>query len=91
MDPRAEIPAMPGPLRTASEARAHIFYECAGTGTCHLLSGDGFVNNQLINSGAAFATALALIPEFGNNYSFIITPIFFAAAACVWFFITNLN
>jgi hypothetical protein len=34
---------------------------------------------------------LALIPRFGNNYSYIITPIFFACAAVVWYFITNLN
>lgn len=46
---------------------------------------------EIAGTGAAFATALALIPEFGNNYSFIITPIFFAAAAVVWYFITNLN
>lgn len=46
---------------------------------------------KLIHPAAAFCTALALIPAFGNNYSFIITPIFFAVAAVVWFFISNLN
>lgn len=38
-------------------------------------------------TAGAFCTALALIPYFGNNYSFIVTPIFFTAAAILWFFI----
>lgn len=46
---------------------------------------------EVAGTGAAFCTALALIPRFGNNFSFIITPIFFTCAACVWFFISNLN
>ncbi|KIW68302.1 hypothetical protein PV04_04257 [Phialophora macrospora] len=46
---------------------------------------------EVSGTAGAFCTALALIPAFGNNYSFIITPIFFAAASCVWFFVTNLN
>ncbi|OAL27991.1 hypothetical protein AYO20_09613 [Fonsecaea nubica] len=46
---------------------------------------------EISGTAGAFCTALALIPSFGNNYSFIITPIFFAAAAAVWFFISNLN
>ncbi|ETI24339.1 hypothetical protein G647_03708 [Cladophialophora carrionii CBS 160.54] len=46
---------------------------------------------EISGTAGAFCTALALIPSFGNNYSFIITPIFFTAAACVWFFVTNLN
>ena len=46
---------------------------------------------EISGTAAAFCTALALIPRFGNNYSFIITPIFFACASIVWFFISNLN
>ncbi len=42
-------------------------------------------------TAAAFATGLVLIPKFGNNFSFIITPICFTAAACTWFFISNLG
>jgi hypothetical protein len=38
-------------------------------------------------TAGAFCTALALIPHFGNNFSFIVTPIFFAAASTLWFFI----
>jgi hypothetical protein len=38
-------------------------------------------------TAGAFCTALALIPHFGNNFSFIVTPIFFAAASILWFFI----
>ncbi|EOA88457.1 hypothetical protein ACJQWK_01749 [Exserohilum turcicum] len=38
-------------------------------------------------TAGAFCTALALIPRFGNNFSFIITPIFFAAASILWYFI----
>src|SRR5690348_16458392 len=42
---------------------------------------------EVSGTAGAFCTALALIPRFGNNYSFIITPIFFAAASVLWFFI----
>lgn len=38
-------------------------------------------------TAGAFCTALALIPHFGNNFSFIVTPIFFAAASIIWYFI----
>lgn len=38
-------------------------------------------------TAGAFCTALALIPRFGNNFSFIITPIFFAVASILWYFI----
>ncbi|KAK5071863.1 hypothetical protein LTS08_001041 [Lithohypha guttulata] len=46
---------------------------------------------EIAGTAGAFCTALALIPRFGNNYSFIITPIFFTCASIVWFFISNLN
>ncbi|KAF2633220.1 hypothetical protein BU25DRAFT_327394 [Macroventuria anomochaeta] len=42
---------------------------------------------EVSGTAGAFCTALALIPHFGNNFSFIITPIFFAAASFLWFFI----
>jgi hypothetical protein len=44
---------------------------------------------EVAGTGGAFCTALALIPRFGNNYSFLITPICFAAASVVWFFISE--
>lgn len=44
---------------------------------------------EISGTAGAFATALALIPHFGNNFSFIITPIFFAAAAVMWWFIQD--
>lgn len=43
---------------------------------------------EVSGTAGAFATALGLIPTLGNNYAFIITPIFFTAAAIVWFFIS---
>lgn len=46
---------------------------------------------EIAGTAGAFCTALALIPRFGNNFSFIITPIFFTLAAIVWYFVSNLN
>ncbi|KAE8349468.1 hypothetical protein BDV28DRAFT_163607 [Aspergillus coremiiformis] len=40
-------------------------------------------------TGGAFCTALALIPFFGNNYSFLITPVCFTFAALSWFLLTD--
>jgi MFS family permease len=42
---------------------------------------------EISGTAGAFCTALALIPRFGNNFSFIITPIFFTSASIAWFFI----
>ncbi|EXJ70011.1 uncharacterized protein A1O5_07084 [Cladophialophora psammophila CBS 110553] len=36
---------------------------------------------EISGTAGAFFTALVLIPSFGNNYSFLITPIFFAVAS----------
>ncbi|KAF2826298.1 hypothetical protein CC86DRAFT_292717 [Ophiobolus disseminans] len=44
---------------------------------------------EISGTAGAFTTALALIPHFGNNFSFIITPIFFAAASILWWFIED--
>lgn len=44
---------------------------------------------EVSGTAGSFCTALALIPTFGNNMSFIITPFFFAAASTVWFFIED--
>lgn len=46
---------------------------------------------EVAGTGGSFATGLALIPRFGNNYAFIITPILFTFASVVWFFIGNLE
>ncbi|KAK9318968.1 hypothetical protein V1517DRAFT_334054, partial [Lipomyces orientalis] len=46
---------------------------------------------EVSGTGGAFCTALALIPRFGNNFSFIITPIFFTLAAAIWLFISKLG
>ncbi|TKX27702.1 hypothetical protein C1H76_0129 [Elsinoe australis] len=46
---------------------------------------------EIAGTSGAFCTALALIPRLGNNFSFIITPIFFSAAAGSWFMISTLN
>lgn len=42
---------------------------------------------EVAGTAGAFVTALVLIPRFGNNFSFIITPICFLCAAITWFFI----
>jgi len=44
---------------------------------------------EISGTAGSFCTALVLIPRFGNNMSFIITPFFFAAASVVWFFIRD--
>ncbi|KAK9320387.1 hypothetical protein V1517DRAFT_210292 [Lipomyces orientalis] len=46
---------------------------------------------EVAGTGGAFCTALALIPRFGNNYSFIITPICFTLASGIWFCVSNLG
>ena len=46
---------------------------------------------EISGTAGAFCTALGLIPYFGNNMSFIITPICFTCAAVVWFFISTLD
>ncbi len=54
---------------------------------------DAFVHifYEIAGVSGAFATGIGLIPRLGNNYSFIITPIFFTLAAIVWFFISSLD
>ncbi|KAL0941964.1 uncharacterized protein CTRU02_204727 [Colletotrichum truncatum] len=46
---------------------------------------------ELTGTAGAFVTGLVLIPRFGNNMSFIITPICFAVSATIWFFISDLG
>jgi hypothetical protein len=44
---------------------------------------------EVSGTAGAFCTALALIPQLGNNYSFLISPICFAIASIIWFFVSN--
>ncbi|CAF0879876.1 unnamed protein product [Didymodactylos carnosus] len=46
---------------------------------------------EIAGVSGAFTTGLGLIPRLGNNYSFIITPIFFTIAAIIWLFIRTLG
>lgn len=46
---------------------------------------------EIAGTAGAFCTGLGLIPSLGNNFSFIITPIFFTLAAVTWYFVSNLN
>ncbi|WEW56260.1 hypothetical protein PRK78_001699 [Emydomyces testavorans] len=39
---------------------------------------------EMSGTVGAFCTALVLIPNLGNNYSFIITPVCFFFAGCTW-------
>ncbi|KAF8994883.1 hypothetical protein BDQ17DRAFT_1366273 [Cyathus striatus] len=45
---------------------------------------------EVAGTSGAFASSSA-ISRFGNNYSFFLTPIFFAIAGVVWIFISALN
>ncbi|KAE8144747.1 hypothetical protein BDV25DRAFT_87106 [Aspergillus avenaceus] len=44
---------------------------------------------EVSGTSGAFCTALVLIPYFGNNYSFLITPVCFALAAVFWFLLAD--
>jgi MFS family permease len=44
---------------------------------------------EVSGTSGAFAAGIGLIPRLGNNYAFIITPIFFTSAAIIWFFLTK--
>lgn len=46
---------------------------------------------EISGTAGAFCTALALIPQLGNNYSFLVTPILFILASVTWFCITDLD
>ena len=46
---------------------------------------------EVSGTAGAFATALGLIPRLGNNYAFIVTPIFFTACGIVWIFLGSLQ
>jgi len=45
---------------------------------------------EVSGTAGSLCTALALIPRLGNNFSFIITPILFVCASCVWCTISGL-
>ncbi|KAL0931240.1 uncharacterized protein CTRU02_213975 [Colletotrichum truncatum] len=44
---------------------------------------------EVAGTTGAFVTALVLIPNLGNNRSFVITPICFTLAAIIWFFVAD--
>ncbi|KAF6797037.1 hypothetical protein CMUS01_15807 [Colletotrichum musicola] len=44
---------------------------------------------EIAGTTGAFVTALVLIPNLGNNRSFVITPICFAFSAILWFFVVD--
>ncbi|TQN64719.1 hypothetical protein CSHISOI_10582 [Colletotrichum shisoi] len=44
---------------------------------------------EIAGTSGAFVTALVLIPNLGNNRSFVITPICFSLAAILWFFVVD--
>jgi len=54
---------------------------------------DALVHIFYASSGVigAFVTGLILIPNLGNNYAFIITPILFTAAGMIWLFMSSLK
>jgi hypothetical protein len=45
---------------------------------------------EITGTGGAFASSSA-ISRFGNNYSFFMTPVFFALGGGLWLFISTLN
>ncbi len=46
---------------------------------------------EVAGTSGSFCTALGLIPRFGTNYSFLITPVCFTCGAIVWFFVSNVG
>ncbi|OHF03654.1 hypothetical protein CORC01_00973 [Colletotrichum orchidophilum] len=44
---------------------------------------------EVAGTSGGFVTALVLVPSFGNNCSFIITPICFSLVATLWFCVSN--
>lgn len=46
---------------------------------------------EVAGTTGAFVTGLVLIPKFGNNFSFLITPICFLCACITWRFIAEPN
>lgn len=46
---------------------------------------------EIAGTAGSFLTALVLIPQLGNNLSFIVTPGFFTLAAIVWYFVGDAN
>ncbi|PPQ82284.1 hypothetical protein CVT25_008434 [Psilocybe cyanescens] len=45
---------------------------------------------EVAGTSGAFSSSSA-ITRFGNNYSFFMTPVFFASAGAIWIFISTLN
>lgn len=45
---------------------------------------------EVAGTSGAFASSAA-IQRFGNNYSFLFTPIFFAIAGLIWYFVGTLS
>ncbi|UJR24703.1 hypothetical protein I4U23_006077 [Adineta vaga] len=44
---------------------------------------------EISGTSGAFAAGLGLIPRLGNNYAFLITPIFFTVSAIIWWFLST--
>jgi MFS family permease len=44
---------------------------------------------EISGTGGAFAAGIGLIPRLGNNYAFIITPVFFTLSAIIWLFLST--
>jgi MFS family permease len=44
---------------------------------------------EISGTSGAFATGIGLIPRLGNNYAFLITPIFFTASSIIWLFLSK--
>ncbi len=64
----------------------------AVSGSPHLTRcGQVHIFYEISGTAGAFVTGLAIIPQLGNNMSFIVTPICFAISAVIWFFISELD
>ena len=44
---------------------------------------------EIAGISGTFVTGLVLIPRLGNNYAFVITPIFFAVAGIMWMWLSS--
>ncbi|TEA17107.1 hypothetical protein C8034_v000345 [Colletotrichum sidae] len=56
-----------------------------------VILGIHLLQNHHQGTSGAFVTGLVLTPRFGNNMSFIITPVCFAVCSTIWSFISDLG
>ncbi|KAJ3504981.1 hypothetical protein NMY22_g17737 [Coprinellus aureogranulatus] len=73
------------------DALVHIFYGKNTIRTCRNdVANRPLPSPEIAGTAGAFSSSSA-ISRWGNNYSFFLTPVFFAFAGTIWIFISVLN